>query len=118
MDMVNPMPASSPNPKICFQFASDGSDAIPDFTAIQEKRVTPIGLPTTRPKIIPKPSGLVRPAIIWLSKRIFVFASANTGIIKKFTGLTMMCSNFSSGEVLFIVLFGIVKASNTPAIVA
>ena len=118
IDIVNPIPASNPNPRTCFQLALDGSEAIPDLTAIQENRVTPSGLPMARPKIIPNPSGLVRPFIISLSKRIFVLLRAKMGMIRKFTGLTIMCSKCSSGEALFTGLEGIVKASKTPAIVA
>lgn len=118
IDIVNPIPASNPKPKTCFQLALEGKVAIPDLTAIQENKVTPTGFPITKPKIIPKPSGLVSPLIISLSNRMFVFARANMGMIRKFTGLTIMCSKFSSGEVLFTGFEGIVKASKTPAIVA
>ena len=118
IDIVNPMPASNPKPKICFQLALEGNEAIPDLTAIQENRVTPSGLPMVKPNIMPSPSGLLRPFNISFSNLIFVLASANMGMIRKFTGLTMMCSRCSSGEALFIGLDGIVKASKTPAIVA
>ena len=118
IDIVKPIPASNPKPKTCFQLALDGKEAIPDFTANQEKRVTPNGLPKAKPNIMPNPSGLVRPFIISLSNRIFVFASANMGIIRKFTGLTIRCSRCSRGEVLLTGLEGIVNANKTPAIVA
>lgn len=118
IDIVNPIPASNPKPKTCFQLALDGKEAIPDFTANQEKRVTPNGLPTAKPNIMPNPNGLVRPFIISLSNRIFVLARANMGMIKKFTGLTIMCSMCSSGEALLTGLEGIVNANKTPAIVA
>ena len=118
MDMVNPIPASNPKPKTCFQFALDSSVAIPNLTATHEKRVTPKGLPITNPKIIPNPRGLVIPSNFRFSNLIFVLARAKMGMIRKFTGLIIKCSKFSRGEVLFIGFEAIVKASKTPAIVA
>ena len=55
IDMVNPIPASNPKPKICFQLALFGNFEKPNLTDNQENKVTPIGFPKANPKIIPKP---------------------------------------------------------------
>ena len=54
MDIVNPMPAKSPTPKIDFQFRSVGSLQSPNETAKNVKRKIPNGLPTISPSAIPK----------------------------------------------------------------
>ena len=54
MDIVNPMPAKSPTPKIDFQFKSDGSLQSPKVTAKSAKRKIPKGLPIISPSAIPK----------------------------------------------------------------
>ena len=54
IDIVKPIPAKSPTPKIDFQFKSDGSLQSPKVTAKSAKIKIPKGLPTIRPSAIPK----------------------------------------------------------------
>src|SRR5690606_8586364 len=117
IDMVKPIPPKIPTPKICFHCALEGILQTPSFTEIQENNVIPIGLPTNNPRIIPKPSGVVSPSTIPLSNKILVLTNAKTGMIKKLTGLSNICSSFSRGDSFSSGVVGNVKAVSTPAMV-
>jgi hypothetical protein len=54
MDIVNPIPAKKPRPKIDFQLISAGNLHILKLTAINVKIKIPSGLPIIRPNAIPK----------------------------------------------------------------
>ncbi len=54
IDIVNPIPAINPIPKICFRFAPSGNTDIPSLTAIYTNPKMPIDLPNNNPNIIPK----------------------------------------------------------------
>ena len=51
--IVKPMPATRPTTRTSDHRTPDGSAAARARTASQEKHITPIGLPTTRPTITP-----------------------------------------------------------------
>ena len=82
IDMVKPIPASMPKPKMCFQPAPVGKSAHFSFTASQLKKVTPIVYPTNKPKIMPRPRGETSPVSISFWKAILVLASAKSGIMR------------------------------------
>lgn len=54
IDIVNPIPAKSPTPKIDFQFRSAGSLQTPKVTAKNESKKIPKGLPIINPSAMPK----------------------------------------------------------------
>ena len=58
IDIVKPMPANIPRPMMCRQPALLGSELKPSLTDSQENKVTPIGFPNTKPRMIPRPNGL------------------------------------------------------------
>ena len=68
---------------------------------------------------MPSGTGVNNVANVNPSKETPAFAKAKTGIIPKATYGDKLCSNFSKRDcLLFFISWGIVKASNTPAIVA
>ena len=54
IDIVKPIPAKSPTPKMDFQFRSVGSLQSPNVTAKKVKTKIPNGLPTISPSAMPK----------------------------------------------------------------
>src|ERR1700690_3943161 len=56
-DIVNPIPPSQAAPKIARHDSSAGTAATPDFAAPQANNQIPSGLPTNRPRIIPRLTG-------------------------------------------------------------
>ena len=54
IDIVKPIPAKKPTPKIVFHDKSCGSLQNPNFTATKDKRKIPRGFPAIRPSAIPK----------------------------------------------------------------
>src|SRR5690606_35028751 len=118
MDMVKPIPASSPTPIICFQLLPSGNELSLAFVHNKEVNKIPIGLPTNKPNDIPRPMPEVKPPNISFSKVILVFAKAKSGMIRKFTGLGNACSRRSNGDSIAVSLVGMVIATKTPAIVA
>lgn len=118
MDIVNPIPANVPTPKMCFQFKSLG---IVHKLSLVDRYVNnkiPKGLPSTSPKNIPKLyfSKIMDERLLF--KNIIVLAKAKIGNIKNATGL---CKNFCK---MYEVDFssplpkGIAKANSTPDTVA
>ena len=87
MDMVKPMPANMPAPRMFFHFKSWGNAHNPKLTPIKEKRKTPKGFPTIRPAMMPILPGCKIPEYQLFSNVIQVFAKANNGRIKNATGL-------------------------------
>ena len=60
IETVKPMPATAPRPNTIDQLVRSGSRPSPRRTAIHDARRTPTGLPTTRPAMIPSPTGAVK----------------------------------------------------------
>ena len=92
MDMVKPMPAKKPTPKIPFQLISLGSFAIRNKIAAKLKRIMPIGFPTIKPKAIPILYGSENMLVTSELNTIAVLAKVNRGKMKNATGLWMRCS--------------------------
>lgn len=118
MDIVNPMPAKSPTPKIDFQFRSVGSLQSPNETAKNVKRKIPNGLPTISPSAIPK---LLFSVKVWAMsplKTMAVFANAKMGKIIKATGLCKKCCKMYEVDFSSPLPNGIAKAKSTPVMVA
>ena len=64
IDMVKPIPASIPTPRIWAHVARSGKAERPDLTASHETTDMPIGFPTTNPSTMPIPSGVKSPEIM------------------------------------------------------
>ena len=79
---------------------------------------TPICLPKKRPHTIPNGTGSNRIERPSPSKDTPALAKANIGIIPKATYGEIVCSTFNNIDFFILILCGMVKASNTPAIVA
>jgi hypothetical protein len=120
IDIVEPMPPSRPAPRTWRHARSSGRRHRPSVTAAHVNRKIPTGLPTTRPSMMPMllapRSSVAQPVPITMP----VLASANSGRIRKVTGLCRMCSSWCEGECASSSLGenGIAKASSTPAMVA
>ncbi len=116
IDIVNPMPPRQPAPRICFQQTEDDNLDQPKETTKNENNIIPRGLPSTKPRIIPRSKELEIVAKENFSITKAVLAKAKMGMINKATG---KCKNFSN---LLEMLFssplpkGITKASRTPLI--
>ena len=93
MDMVKPIPAKKPIPKISFHFKSVGSEQIPRETAMKLNKKTPRGFPIINPAKMPMLPGSARPVFHPALKTIAVLANAKRGRIIKETGLCNQCSN-------------------------
>ena len=91
IDIVNPIPAKSPTPKIDFQFRSVGSLHSPKVTAKNVKIKIPKGLPIISPSEIPKLLFSVSVCEMSPLKRIAVFANAKIGKMINATGLCKKC---------------------------
>ena len=117
--IVKPIPVKTDTPYKLIQLELSGICAAPDLTAIKEKIITPICLPTNSPRRIPSGTGCSNDDKDKPSSETPAFANANIGIIIKATyGLTA-CSSFIKREKSFsFILCGIVEAKSTPAIVA
>ena len=87
IDMVKPIPAVKPAPKISFKLIFPGSEHHLYFTAIHEAAVIPNGFPISKPKPTPKPTVENNPETLSRDKTMAVLANAKTGRIKKFTGM-------------------------------
>lgn len=118
MDMVNPIPARSPTPRIWRQVLPSGKELNFNFVQIYDVNRIPTGFPISSPKVIPKPNGAVNPASISFSSVILVLAKAKSGIMIKLTGFTKACSKRSKGDSTSVSFVGMVIATNTPAMVA
>ena len=91
IDIVKPIPPKKPAPIIFFHFKSDGIRQSPKPAPINEKRKIPKGFPITRPAIIPRLFVCPKPRCQVSPKEMQVFATANSGRIKKATGLCRKC---------------------------
>ena len=91
IDIVNPIPAKSPTPKIAFQFKSVGSLQIPNVTAKNVNRKIPKGLPTISPSAIPKLLFSVKVCDMFPLKTMAVLANAKMGSMINATGLCKKC---------------------------
>ena len=91
MDIVKPIPAKSPTPKIDFQFRSVGNLQSPKVTAKNVIIKIPIGLPTISPSAIPKLLFSVSVCEMSPLKTIAVFANAKIGKIINATRLCKKC---------------------------
>ena len=118
IDIVKPIPAKSPTPKIDFQFKSDGSLQSPKVTAKSAKRKIPKGLPTIRPSAIPKLLFSVNVCEMSPLKTIAVLANANIGKIIKATGLCRKCCKIYEVDFSPPLPNGMANANKTPVIVA
>ena len=87
IDIVNPMPARKPIPKICFHCKSRGSLQIPAETVTKLKSIMPNGLPIIKPAKIPMLLESANPDVQELPNTIAVFARAKIGRITSATGL-------------------------------
>ena len=87
IDIVNPMPASIPVPKICFLRISFGIEHHPKATPAIENKNIPMGFPSNNPRNIPKLFEPFNALIESEEIRIAVFANANSGRIINATGL-------------------------------
>ena len=118
IDIVNPIPAKRPTPKIDFQFRSVGNLQRPNVTAKKVKINIPNGLPTISPSAMPKLLFSVIVCDMSPLKTIAVFAKAKIGKMINATGLCKKCCKIK--EVDFSPPFpnGIAKANRTPVIVA
>src|SRR5690606_41176485 len=87
IDIVNPIPAKKPTPKICPHDEPSGKELILNLVQIYDTNNIPTGFPRSKPNAIPKLRSDIKPETIVDSNVIFVFANANNGIIIKFTGL-------------------------------
>ena len=92
MDIVKPIPAKKPTPKIPFQFISPGSFAIRNKIAAKLKIIMPKGFPTINPKAIPMLYVSENMLVTSELNTIAVLAKANRGKMKNATGLWMRCS--------------------------
>ena len=93
IDIVKPIPAKSPTPKIDFQLRSVGSLQSPKVTAKNVKAKMPKGLPTINPTAMPK---LLFSANVWEMsplKTMAVLANAKMGKMINATGLCKKCCN-------------------------
>ena len=54
IDMVKPIPAKNPTPKILLHYMSEGNFASFSFTPMYDMIIIPNGFPITSPAIIPK----------------------------------------------------------------
>ena len=118
IDIVNPMPPNKPAPKIVFHFKSAGRVQIPALTPRTEKRTIPRGLPTTKPKKIPRLIGWNKLAPMVVENERQVFAKAKRGRMKKATGACKESCKIYEGDFLPPLPKGIAKAKSTPVIVA
>ena len=91
IDIVNPIPAKSPTPKIDFQFRSVGSLQSPNVTAKNVKIKIPKGLPTISPSAIPKLLFSINVCAMSPLKTIAVLANAKMGNMINATGLCKKC---------------------------
>jgi hypothetical protein len=87
IDIVKPIPPSSPTPISCFHFKSCGNAQSPSETVMKLERKIPSGLPTINPAKIPMLLACVKPVCQPLSMVMQVLAKANNGKIKNATGL-------------------------------
>ena len=118
IDIVKPIPAKKPTPRICFHLRSPGKTHKRNATAIKENSKIPSGLPITSPDIIPILFMCDKPCIQSPLSTIHVLASANNGRIKNATGLCKKCCNVYDGDLSSPFEKGITKANKTPVIVA
>ena len=78
----------------------------------------PITFPKINPTPIPKPIGLLKLLSASTFNKMAVLTKANKGMMKNATGLANFFMRYSSGDILYPLFVGIVKANITPAIVA
>ena len=60
IDIVKPIPPKKPTPKMCLQHTFAGNLDHLFRTMNQVNKTIPAGLPTTKPKMIPKSRGLIK----------------------------------------------------------
>ena len=117
--IVKPIPVSTDTPYKLNQPELSGICAAPVLTAIKEKTITPICLPTNRPSSIPSGTGCSNDEKDKPTNETPALAKAKIGIIIKATYGLIACSSFINKEKsLLFILWGIVEAKSTPAIVA
>ena len=120
MDIVKPIPPRIPAPAISRHVRSEGNRQRPLPTATAQSKITPTGLPSVNPAIMPTLLGLVRLFSQSALTAMPVLASAKIGRMMKATGLCKNCSSLCEGDASSSALAenGMAKASATPAIVA
>ncbi len=79
--IVKPIPVKIETPYMLNQFELSGISAIPNFTAKNEKNITPTCFPTNKPKSMPSGTGSINEDIVKPSKETPALAKANKGII-------------------------------------
>ena len=77
----------------------------------------PITFPKINPTPIPKPIGLLRLLSASTFNTMAVLTKANNGMMKNATGLANCFSRYSSGDILYPLFVGMVKANITPEMV-
>ena len=118
IDIVKPMPAKSPTPKILFQLRSVGSLQSPKVTTKSVNRKIPNGLPTISPTAIPKLLFSVKVCAMSPLKAMAVFANAKMGKMINATGLCKKCCKMYEVDFSSPLPNGIAKAKSTPVMVA
>ena len=91
IDIVNPIPANMPTPKMCFQRIAYGNEENFKVTAVKQNNKIPNGLPTINPNIIPKLLLVFKLLAQLASITTDVFAKANKGKIKNATDKCKKC---------------------------
>ena len=96
--IVKPIPVNTDTPYKLNQLELSGICAVPVFTAINEKIITPTCLPTNNPKRIPSGTGCNNDDKDNPSKETPALANAKIGIIMKATYGLIACSNLIKKE--------------------
>ena len=92
MAMVNPIPPKIPAPMSFLSEMDWERLAMPIFTASRLTSTMPRGLPITRPKKMPRLSGLSSCASVFELMAMAVFERANSGRMMNVTGHWILCS--------------------------
>ena len=90
--MVNPIPPKIPAPMSFLSEMDWERLAMPIFTASRLTSTMPRGLPITRPKKMPRLSGLSSCASVFELMAMAVFERANSGRMMNVTGHCILCS--------------------------
>lgn len=118
IDMVKPIPAKKPTPKMDFQFKSVGSLQSPNATAKNVNKKIPKGLPIINPSAIPKLLCSVKICAMLPLKTMAVLAKAKIGKMIKATGLCKKCCKMNEVDFSPPLPNGIANANKTPVMVA
>ena len=111
-------PPRKPAPMICCHPTSLGNCDTRHLTAKNVQSTIPNGLPSTKPTRMPRLFEVSKLSAQLPESTIPVFASANSGMMRKATGLCRKCCTLYDGDVSSPCVNGIAKASSTPASVA